>query len=71
MKAKLREGRKELQRKHWQACLPTAGLISTRLYNSTSKKMVLFIVKAKRTSNLEYKLTSLMKRGWDRRNKDN
>jgi hypothetical protein len=48
--------------------LSTAGLIFTRLYKSTSQKMVLFITKAKRTSNLEYKLTSLMKRGWDRRN---
>jgi hypothetical protein len=71
MKAKLGEGRKELQGKHWQACVPTAGLISTRLCNSTSQKMVLFIVKAKRPSNLEYKLTSLMKRGWDGRNKKN
>jgi hypothetical protein len=33
-----------------------------RLYNSTSQRMVLFIVKAKRTSNLEYNLTSSMQR---------
>jgi hypothetical protein len=38
--------------KHWQACLPNVGLISTRLYNIRS----FFIVKVRRTSNLEYRV---------------
>jgi hypothetical protein len=47
-----------------------AGLISITLYNITSQKKMLFIVKAKRTSNFEYKLISLMNTGWNRRNKE-